>query len=168
MATFNCQCGKVLENNRLGDFLYVFDEQEILAACQQVPGITLPDFLANWRRWALRDNSHVVYWKCPECGKVYEAAPAEDGEVYRTFERTDREDEVALNALGQWSKLYVLDSKFVADAEQLIGSQALFDIIFLTRWEYDYFLDPDEKMVLALKATTNESSFYYEDIDKKA
>ena len=30
MAEFNCQCGKVLENSKDGDMLYVFDEQEIL------------------------------------------------------------------------------------------------------------------------------------------
>ena len=54
MAEFNCQCGKVLENSKDGDMLYIFDEQEILAACQQMPELTLTDFLANWRRWAIR------------------------------------------------------------------------------------------------------------------
>ena len=29
MAEFNCQCGKVLENSKDGDMLYIFDEQEI-------------------------------------------------------------------------------------------------------------------------------------------
>ena len=70
MAEFNCQCGKVLDNSRTGDALYIFDEQEILAACQQVQGLSLDDFIANWRRWALRDNVNVFYWKCPDCGKM--------------------------------------------------------------------------------------------------
>lgn len=165
MAEFNCQCGKVLENGKGGDALYVFLEKEILEATKQVPGITLSDYLANWRRWALRDNFNVVYWRCPDCGKVYEAAPTRDGEVFRTFARTDREDEVALNALGPWDRVFVLTAKFVAEAEESVGSQALFDVIYLTRWENDYFLSPDEKMLLALKASTNQSSFVYEDVD---
>lgn len=168
MAEFNCQCGKVLENSRDGDALYVFDEQEILAACQQMPDLTLTDFLASWRRWALRDNPNVVYWKCPDCGKVYEAEPKVDGEVFRVFERTERADEVDLKALADWSKLYVFDSKFVNEVEESVGSGSLFDSVYITRWKYDYFCDPDEKMVLALEYGTNMSAFFYEDVDKKA
>lgn len=168
MAEFNCQCGKVLENSRDGDLIYVFDEQEVLAACQQIQGLTLGDFITNWRRWALRDNPFVVYWKCPDCGKVYEAAPQVDGEVYRTFERTERADEVDLKALANWSKVYVFDSEFLKAEEEAQTPTPLFDAVYLTRWKYDYFLDPDQKMLLALEATTNMSAFFYEDVDKKA
>ena len=168
MAEFNCQCGKVLENSKDGDMLYIFDEQEILAACQQMPELTLTDFLANWRRWALRENPMVVYWKCPDCNKVYEAAPAVDGEVFRVFERTDRADEVDLRALAEWSKLYVFDSKYINEVEESVGTPSLFDSVYVNRWKYDYFMDPEEKMILALEATTNMSAFFYEDVDKKA
>lgn len=168
MAEFNCQCGKVLENSRDGDMIFVFDEQEILAACQQVQGLTLNDFIANWRRWALRDNPFVVYWKCPDCGKVYEAAPQIDGEVFRTFERTDRADEVDLKALAEWSKVYVFDSAYLKEQEESAGTVSLFDAVYVNRWKYDYFLDPDEKMLLALEYGTNMSAFFYEDVDKKA
>ena len=163
MAEFNCQCGKVLENSKLGNTIYVFDEQEIMAALQQTQNtIALNDFLLSWRRWALRDNPNVVYWKCPDCGKVYEAAPVRDGEVYRVFERKERQDEVALNALGPWKRLFVLDAKFIADATESAGSALLYDLIYLTRWEYDYFLSPEGNMMLALEAATNMSAFYYE------
>lgn len=168
MAEFNCQCGKVLDNSRTGDALYIFDEQEILAACQQMPDLPLTDFIANWRRWALRDNPNVFYWRCPECGKVYEAAPAVDGEVFRVFEMTERADEVDLRALAEWSKLYVFDSTFLNEMENAPAQVSLFDATYITRWTYDYFMDPDEKMILALESGTNMSAFFYEDVDKKA
>ena len=168
MAEFNCQCGKVLDNSKTGNALYIFDEQEILAACQQMPDLLLTDFIANWRRWALRDNPNVFYWRCPECGKVYEAAPAVDGEVFRDFEMTERADEVDLRALAEWSKLYVFDSTFLNEMENAPAQVSLFDATYITRWTYDYFIDPDEKMILALEAGTNMSAFFYEDVDKKA
>lgn len=168
MAEFNCQCGKVLDNSRFGDALYIFYEQEILAACQQVQGLLFDDFIANWRRWALRDNVNVFYWKCPDCGKVYEAAPAVDGEVFRVFEKTDRADEVDLRALAEWSKIYVFDAAFLREMEEAPAQPSLFDATFVTRWKYDYFMDPDEKMILALESGTNMSAFFYEDVDKKA
>lgn len=168
MAEFNCQCGKVLDNSKTGDALYIFDEQEILAACQQMPDLLLTDFIANWRRWALRDNPNVFYWRCPECGKVYEAAPAVDGEVFRVFEMTERADEVDLRALAEWSKLYVFDSTFLNEMENAPAQVSLFDATYITRWTYDYFIDPDEKMILALESGTNMSAFFYEDVDKKA
>ncbi|MBR5754073.1 MAG: hypothetical protein IKX83_06275 [Clostridia bacterium] len=167
MAEFKCQCGNVLENGRHGDMLYVFRESEILAACQQAQGITLREFLINWRRWALRDNPNVVYWGCPECGRVYEAAPAADGEVYRTFERVDRQDEVDLTALATFDRVFILTADLVAEVEERVGSQSLFDLIYTTRWPRDYFLHPEEKMLLALEATTNMSAFVYEDVDKR-
>ena len=168
MAEFNCQCGKVLDNSKTGDALYIFDEQEILAACQQIPDLLLTDFIANWRRWALRDNPNVFYWHCPECGKIDEAAPAVDGEVFRVFEMTERADEVDLRALAEWSKLYVFDSAFLNEMENAPAQVSLFDATYITRWTYDYFMDPDEKMILALEAGTNMSAFFYEDVDKKA
>ena len=168
MAEFHCRCGKVLENSRRGDELHIFLEKEVLAACQQVNGISLSDFLVSWRRFSLRDNTDVVYWRCPDCGTIYEASPSEDGGVFRTFEKVDRQDEVVLNALGPFDRVFVLDADFVADWEEQAGSQTLFDAIYQTRWENDYFTDPDRKMLLALKATTNMSAFVYEDIDKRA
>lgn len=168
MAEFNCRCGRVLENSKRGDQLFVFLEKEILTACRQADGITLNEFLFSWKRWSLRDNTDVVYWRCPDCGAVYEAAPAADGEVFRTFEKVEREDEVNLKALAPFERVFVLDADFIADAEERVGSQSLFDFIYQTRWENDYFVDPDQKMVLALKATTNVSAFVYEDIDKRA
>ncbi|MBQ8063203.1 MAG: hypothetical protein IJ720_00950 [Clostridia bacterium] len=167
MAEFNCQCGKVLENSKTGDSIFVILEQEVLAACQQNPNLTLDDFLANWRRWAMRENINVVYWKCPDCGKVYEAEPRPDGQVFRTFERTERADEVDLRALAEWDKVYVIDSKFLNETEEDEGLHLLFDSVYITRWKYDYFLDPDEKMLLAIEAGTNMSAFFYEDVDKK-
>lgn len=167
MAEFACQCGKTLENGKNGDALYVFLEKEVLAAHQQVPGIPLADFIVGWRRWALRDNPNVIYWHCPDCGKVYESAPVRDGEVYRVFERTDREDQVVLSALATWERVFVLTSEDIAKFEAEAGNVTLFDAIYATRWERDYFLHPEEKMVLALKAATNESAFIYEDVDKK-
>ena len=167
MATFNCQCGCELENGRGGDQLFIFMESEILAATRQNKEITLSEFLVGWRYWALRDNANVMYWGCPECGRVYEAEPRPDGEVFRVFERVEREDEVDLTALAAWERIFVLSSDFVAACEQLVGSQSLFDIIYATRWDYDLFLPPDEKFLLALKAATNESAFLYEDVDKR-
>ena len=168
MATFNCRCGAELENGKRGDELHIFLEKEILAACQQAPDITLTEFLISWRRFNLRDNADVVYWCCPECGTIYEAQPAADGEVFRTFERVERQDEVVLTALRDFDKLVIFDADFVADCEELPGSQGLFDIIYQTRWQYDYFTDPERKMILALEAGTNMSAFVYEDVDKRA
>lgn len=167
MATFNCQCGKVLENCKLGDMIYVFDEQEILAACQDAPDLLFADFLAGWRRWALRDNPNVVYWKCPDCGKVYETEFKLDGQCLRVFERTEREGEVALNAFGDWSKLYVFDSEYLNELDDASSPTTLFDAVYIKCWKYDYFLDPEEKLLVALESGTNHSAFIYEDVDKR-
>lgn len=167
MATFNCQCGKELENSKHGDMIYVFYEKEILAACQQVSDLTFEDFLINWRRWALRDNPGVVYWHCPECGRVYESAPFADGEVFRTFERSDREDTVVLTALADFERVFVITADFIANVEENVGTHSLFETIYATRWDYDYFLSPTENMLVALKNATDQSVFVYEDADTK-
>ena len=167
MAEFNCQCGKTLENGKHGDTLYVFYEKEILAAVNQNPEITLNEFLVGWRYWALRDNLAVTYWKCPDCGRVYEAEPAVDGQVFRTYEREDRQDQVVLTALADWDRAFVLTSDFVSEWEEQPGSQLLFDAIYQTRWDYDYFVQPNENMVLALNAATDMSAFIYENADSK-
>ena len=99
---------------------------------------------------------------------MYEAAPAVDGEVFRVFEKTDRADEVDLRALAEWSKIYVFDAAFLREMEEAPAQPSLFDATFVTRWKYDYFMDPDEKMILALESGTNMSAFFYEDVDKKA
>ncbi|MBQ3328120.1 MAG: hypothetical protein IJG86_10185, partial [Clostridia bacterium] len=84
------------------------------------------------------------------------------------FERTDRADEVDLRALAEWAKLYVFDSKYINEVEESVGTPSLFDSVYVNLWQYDYFMDPEEKMILALESTTNMSAFFYEDVDKKA
>ncbi len=164
MAEFNCTCGKVLENSKNGDMVYIFEEQEILAAHQQFQGLALADFLTAWRRWALRENPNVVYWKCPDCGKVYETEFALHGEVLRTFARNDEHagEEVELKALREFSKIYVLDSKVINEAQEPGGAGTLFDTIYVTRWDYDYFMSPEGDYVLALEYGTEKLAFTYE------
>ena len=79
-----------------------------------------------------------------------------------------KSDEVDLRALAEWSKLYVFDSKYINEVEESVGTPSLFDSVYVNRWKYDYFMDPEEKMILALESTTNMSAFFYEDVDKKA
>lgn len=153
MARLGCKCGHTMGGSECPSpySLYVYYSNEVETAMAEYAGLRLMDFIMNWdeqhecRKDFMNRKEPVEYWYCTECGRVYELQALSRGHWLRVYSKMEEVaeplDKDTLVKLYVFSDVYC-ENILETDPDILLSE-------FVQKFETDYFVSEDERVVYA-------------------
>jgi hypothetical protein len=146
--------------------LAVYYQSEIEAALSDQSNVRLQDFLMGWdetnecKRQYMERKTSVEYWFCIECKRIYEVQV--HGRWLRVFQWQKPTSVTLPQVDNDWKRIYVFPDTVTDAATEANIDISLADFLRQEIFENEYFVSPDEKLVVAQKMSTKAIEFCYQ------